>query len=597
MPEEPGEEGEAPPVGSGDENEAPTGPTHEPFSFPLLATVAKQQSMNGLRHNDHMRYRQYCARRLRRLYNVLQHKHGKGRYKATPFPEDFQDMRFLEIPLASAERAWSYGVQLKADNATAAVVNARWRRHSVNRFAKAVTWARMMEAVCKVHADQRTQLEAEAYCAFLEGVCNVEKEEWSEALTRLVRCKKVCEYLSLASGPEESAFLKARIQELEPLLRETKYNLGVSYDADQLDENDAKPEAASAQRDLSGLSYRGNGLAIPSDKIKDKLLKCLQVVKDVQVSSEVQDSNSIIERYSQISVEFGDVLKDIHSDMITVGADGQTSEWRMLEAFAREYSISMNVERNLVLLLNHLAKLEPLEDMSSSEARRICKPEEGMRYCEMLKEDISSLQELPETTDEVSSALTTYIAIVMNCRCFFMALCYNSLGKPLEAASLMDMLHARVDDPALGEPLQDPLGRLHALLDRLQQGLPTRVATWRCRGLAQLCARTTAKAAAKAQGGEDDAQGAADATARKSGAGSEVEPANLAVFPPRFRDVPCKPLLFDLAFPGLAAPDIESVLAAGRVGGAEGDKKGILGRVAGVAGGLGNRLGSFWGRK
>merc|ERR1719277_2796557 len=134
-------------------------------------------------------------------------------------------MRFLEIPMVQAERAWSYGVQLKADNAAASVFNPQFRHHAVQRFAKAMKWAQMLEALCKVHGDQRSQLEAEAYTSFLEGTYLLEKEEWQEALSKLQRCKRVCEHLALASEQVDSTLFKSKALLLAPLVRECKYNL------------------------------------------------------------------------------------------------------------------------------------------------------------------------------------------------------------------------------------------------------------------------------------------------------------------------------------------------------------------------------------
>ena len=37
------------------------------LSLDILAQVKAAQSTNGLRHSDYRRYRQYCARRLRRI--------------------------------------------------------------------------------------------------------------------------------------------------------------------------------------------------------------------------------------------------------------------------------------------------------------------------------------------------------------------------------------------------------------------------------------------------------------------------------------------------------------------------------------------------
>jgi len=302
-------------------------------------------------------------------------------------------------------------------------------------------------------------------------------------------------------------------------------------------------------------------------------LKCLESSTALKVGA-VEESATVIEKYGELSAEFGETLKDIHADMINAGdskdgAEGSSlseSEWRLLEAFVRELSICMNVERNLVLLWNHLTKLDGLQEMGSAEARKTCRPEEGMRYCDLLKEDLESLLELPETSDSISESLSAYIEVALNCRCFFLALCHSLTGKLLESAALLDMLGSR--SQKLGQALEEPLGRLHPFFDRVVEGMPTRVAAWRCRALASLCGK-----APKSKDQETD---------------------DGATFPPRVRDIPCKPLLFDLAFPCIEAPNIEELMPKSKSGGAGGEQKGLLGKVAG---GIGSRLGSLWGRK
>mmetsp|Transcript_94265 Transcript_94265/g.170263 ORF Transcript_94265/g.170263 Transcript_94265/m.170263 type:complete len:584 (-) Transcript_94265:120-1871(-) len=555
--------------------------THEPFCMKVLSTAKVSQSANGLRHNDHLRYRQYCTRRLRRLYKTLGLKHGRGRFKQAPFPGNFADARFILVPLVRAERAWSYGVQLKSDNANATAPNPRWRHHAIQRFAKAVTWAKKLEAVCKVHCDPQTQLDAECYCALLEGTWLLEKEMWAEARAKLVRCRKLCEHLGTASDKAHASIYREQIQEIEPMLRECKYNLGDSYeDGEETQASKAEPRAKDAKDSLSGLSYRGHDLVIPSEKIKAKLLKCLEMVSSLKDEPDSMTGSSVIEKYGELSVEFGEVLKDIHADMMSEGADGETVQWRMLEAFAREVSICMNIERNLVLLRNHLSKLDEIEEVTGPEARRICRPEEGMRYCDLLKVDVSLLGELPETSEALEETLAAYTKAVLNYRCLYLALCNTSLGKTLEAAALLDMLSARADEATLGGSKQpEPVGRIHGMFERMQSRLPSRVSQWRCRGLVSLCRSSSkggAKAASQLQGRAEDNR-------------------SLAAFPPKFRDIACKPLLFDLAFPCILAPIIEEMLPKGGVKlqdeGAQ--KKGL----AGLVGGLGNKLGGLWGRK
>lgn len=558
--------------------EASGPPKHEPFSVKVFGIAKGQQSANGLRHNDNLRYRQYCTRRLRRLRATLRWKNGKGRGKQVAFPSDFQDWRFLEFPLVCAERAWSYGVQLKSDNATANTWQPRWRLHSIRRFSKAVKWADFLENACKRHGDQRTQREAEAYASFMSGTLLLEKEEWAEALAKLQKCRKVCEHLALASEQAESQLFKEHARQLAPAIRECKYNLGLGYD-----EDDGEDVARTGKATLSEFCYRGHGLASPSEKVKAHLLKCLQLVGAIKVGSGEQNA-AVIEKYGELSAEFGDALKEIHSDMITAGsakegdaAGPSEKEWALLEAFAREQNICMNIERNLVLLGNLLEKLDGLEDIASSKARQTCRPEEGMRYCDLLKEDLESLRELPETSSQISTMLEAYISVALNCRCFFLGLCHMLTGKSLESAALLDMLRARLDDTTLEAALEEPLGRLHALFASIVGGMPKQVSQWKCRGLTLL---VTKAPKAKEQGDESKEE---------------------ATFPPRVRDIPCKPLLFDLAFPCIEGPDFEELLPKGRSSQGEEKGPGLMGKVAGgvgsVAGGIGSRLGSLWGRK
>jgi len=453
--------------------------------------------------------------------------------------------------------------------------------------------AQTLEGMAKVHADQRTQLEAEAYAAFLEGVWRGEREEWAEALAKVIRCRKLCEYLSLASGSEESAILKGKAAELQPLLRECKYHLGMHFDPDAPDEEEAPgTEQDRGAPDLSGLKYRDQEFAIPSEKIKGKLMKCLDLIGGIKVSEEPEeDAVAVIDRYGALSLEFREVLEDVHTDMISAGADSG-NDWRRLEAFTREYVMSVNMERNLVLLWRHLCKLRGLEEIGTIEARKVCKPEEGMRFCDMLKEDFGNLRELPDTSESLATALSMYVQIVMNCRCLFLALCYTSMGKGVESAALMEMLSSRSRDVSLEGPLHDPLSRLHAIFERIQGVLPTTVGQWRCRGLVQLMTRKP-KEKAQPQAAEDAGGKSPDKKGKRQGAAPALPGTGFAEFPPQFRDMPCKPLLFDLAFPSIEGPDFEKALQRG--GGLDGDQKGFLGRAAGAVGGLGSRLSGLWG--
>lgn len=551
------------------EVEGPLVPSHPPFVLKVFRTIKACQLQNGLRHNDHLRYRQYCTRKIARLCHKVKWKHTthRGRYKAVPFPTDFNDRRYLLILLFYIERAWSYGMQLKMDNASALKILQAVKQRSKNRFAKAVKWVTLLETTCKVHADARTQLEVEAYANFVSGVCLFEHDQITEAHAKFIRSRKICERLRVASGVEaEIEVFKIKIEELAPLIRVCRYNLGMSYDDEDMEEERSKA-VDKLSGDVSELSYRGQGFPIESEKIQTKLRKCIQMVGDLKNGLE---SDGVIERYGEVSVELGETLKVVRSDMIVAGVEAETQAWVTIEAFTRELSICMNLERNFILLYQHLKKLDKLLEIVSPESRKVFRPEEGMRFCDLLNQDLRNFRELPETTDTISDALTVYTTVALNCRCLFLALCRLTTGNILEAAALLDMLHSRVNEANVGIPSEAPLDRLHPFIEHVQEILPKSVAQWRCRAFAQLCLENTKK---ETKDVED------------AGVVGSLE--DLGVFPPKVRDVPCKPLLIDLALPCINPPDIDTLIPKRPE---DGQSHGLLGRITGT-------LGGFWGRK
>ena len=93
----------------------------------VLETVKAAQLQNGLRHRDFQRYRQYCARRLRRIRKSVKFMHGKGKQfiNKKVNAETATENRLLYLPLYNAERAWGYAMQLKEDDNLAPCVSCR----------------------------------------------------------------------------------------------------------------------------------------------------------------------------------------------------------------------------------------------------------------------------------------------------------------------------------------------------------------------------------------------------------------------------------------------------------------------------------------
>ena len=64
--------------------------------------------------------------------------------ESNPLPKEFDDAKFLTIPLVQAERAWGYGMQLKLEYASGG--DARARLHAVARFIVLKTPVRIVRS-------------------------------------------------------------------------------------------------------------------------------------------------------------------------------------------------------------------------------------------------------------------------------------------------------------------------------------------------------------------------------------------------------------------------------------------------------------------
>lgn len=117
-------------------------------TFTVLKIIREAQQQHGLRHGDYQRYRGYCSRRLQRLRKVLKIPQGDRRHfkRKDITPEMVTDDKFLQIPLAQSERAWSYAMQLRQESNT----EPRKKFHLISRLRKAVTHALELQQLMEV---------------------------------------------------------------------------------------------------------------------------------------------------------------------------------------------------------------------------------------------------------------------------------------------------------------------------------------------------------------------------------------------------------------------------------------------------------------
>ncbi|OTF72213.1 hypothetical protein BLA29_001326 [Euroglyphus maynei] len=211
------------------------------LTLEVLSIIKQSQLQHGLKHGDYQRYRQYCAKRLRRIRKALgfvQSVGSKNRstYQPKPvttqvaFDEKNQNsknaIKYLYIPLICAERSWAYAMQCKQEAST----ETRRKFHMIRRLRKAVYWSTKLRDLCNdenSRCDARTKLETCAYADYLKGLYHFELDQWQQASDLLNSAQNIYEQLYKVLKDEEIMSLyKQRLDEIKPTLRYCAFNIG-----------------------------------------------------------------------------------------------------------------------------------------------------------------------------------------------------------------------------------------------------------------------------------------------------------------------------------------------------------------------------------
>lgn len=185
------------------------------FSLDILPYIKTSQNQNGLRRAEYGRYRLFCAKRLRRIRKGVKFLHGKAKFVPKLLEvKDVKDKRYIEMLVVQAERAWAGAMECKEDRD-----NSRAKYHCWRRLAKSVSWAKKLVTITESCADARTQLEAQAYLAWMTANELFEREEWEQVKSSLMQAKTVYEKLGHAVTPEQSEYYTIRVDELTTLYR------------------------------------------------------------------------------------------------------------------------------------------------------------------------------------------------------------------------------------------------------------------------------------------------------------------------------------------------------------------------------------------
>lgn len=287
------------------------------------------------------------------------------------------------------------------------------------------------------------------------------------------------------------------------------------------------------------VTYRGTGVPVVSVEVQAAVTEAQKAVADADVHAE-----KTVEKYGTIVGTIEEALQKVHAAMLADAEAGatQAAQLKLLEAHLRELTVCSNVERSLVLL----RRLPETIGLADEKGKKVQRPEEGVRLCDMAADELASLSELPNA-DALEPGLEGLKVALRNERLLYVGLVNAAAGKVAEAVALFDLLRARLGDvPSAPTPA---LERVRMLLDEANEQLSSRVAKWRARILAQ----------------------------HELAQQEESEPVATTGrhFPPKVSPIACKPFVLDLAYQELATPSFEEFIK---------QKSGLLGKIGGGVG-------------
>lgn len=554
-------------------------PPKTALTLEILQMIKEAQQKHGLRHGDYQRYRGYCSRRLRRLRKSLHFLQGnKHRYQGREVTEELLasgDPRYILMIVVQCERAWAHAMQLRQEANT----EPRKRFHLFGRLRKAVKHAQALEVLCTASSrcDARCKLEAQAYCAYLEGTLSTELQQWKEAMESFSKAQTIYEKLAQALGEGQRALYQQRVDELSPSLRYCAYNIGdetaisdlkrmrlqgnitmAGTELDHLIEQAREKQASS----LSEVTWLGRTVPVRHEKVRLFLLAAQEAPRELAQAPDIEAKIAVHER---LLFDCKDALQLLREDLRVEGSGagpgkGSVSSLQLLHSYLVYLRQRTTVERNLLLI-------RQLEQNESGPR----KPQDLVRPYEIIVQCLGEMLQLPgveegsDFAEQVQAELLLYKAH----RVHRIGQTLAAAGRYPEAMALYRRGRDYVEQAlAASSHLTDEAVASLKELDGILEGQ-----------VYSVHAQSILGSAAEAPSAEDkEIQLLVDRldTYLEDKSLTTSKP-RIAAFPPPFEPIPCKPLFFDLALNHIEFPSLDDVVDTKKGQGLTGFVKGWLG--------------------
>ncbi|XP_068732077.1 signal recognition particle subunit SRP68-like [Montipora capricornis] len=561
------------------------------LTLEILPLIKDSQGQHGLRHGDYQRYRQYCQRRLRRLYKTMHFQHGSRHiFKSKKVTKDLlKDVRYLHIPLMDAERAWSHAMELKL----LANTEPRKKFHYIRRLRKAASHADQLQELCYGDAcDARSKLEAQAYASFMKGSVSFELQNWKEALELFRQAKTIYEKLAGAFSEEQRGMYLQRVEEITPNISYCAYNLkegstdindlmqlrlsatavGGTHDpvlTAKIDEVIAQTRDKEAAK-MTEVTWRGHTIPVKNEKARSFILHSQQSTRELDRAETLDSKLSL---YDNLLMECKDALQAVKDELKGDTGSGkirshktetQIANMQFLHVYISYIRLSKTVERNLLMAESMKRNLPPVLQTSVGEVtvesgpsnRKISKPEDLVRIYDIILQNLSDMADLPgidqdlNFSKEIAAKMLHYKAQ----RCLFVAHSYLLAKKWREALSLFTRVLSHAASAVthfqeINPPQTQVINNLQELISQTRG--------FKCSTYASYILEREVVADEPADMSLNEKPLSARLDHYVVDLSLTSKKPHVTAFPPDFEPVPCKPLFFDLAlnqvqFPSLA---------------------------------------------
>ncbi|KAJ8037657.1 Signal recognition particle subunit SRP68 [Holothuria leucospilota] len=572
----------------------------ETISLEVLKIIKDSQQRHGLRHKDYQRYRSYCTRRLQRIRKSLKFvQRNRNKFaKKVVTDEVLTDVKFLYIPLVSAEGAWSYAMQLKQE------ANSERRKgfHVITRLKKALKHAEELEALCESDkCDARSKLESQAYHLWIKGSLYFETEEWENCMDAFKSASNIYEKLASAVTEDQRVLYLERVNDIVPNLRYCAFQFGDESAIQDLRELRGKGGEMSTNIDfllqqtrekqaktLSEVYWRGRTMPVTNERVRTFLLSNKESEQELAAAT---DNEAKISIYENSLMECKDALQTLRDELKTdpnwkrgqqTGEDVSSNQY--LHTYLTYIRLTRTIERN-ILLVESLKERLPgsLAETKLEQGQKKTKPQDLIRMYDTIIQSLGEIPQLPgvEDDEDLQQEVTAKTYKFKAYRCFYLAQSYSQAKKWKEAAALFERAMHHVErstdewQSVNNGPIQAEIQELETLAEEIN-GLK-----YSAQASSILDSSDMSITKGMAQLKLKDKRPLEERLHQYSSNQPEVaSKPNFTTFPPDFKPSPCKPLFFDIALNHVEFPSLEQKLEQ---------------KKTASAGGIGGFLRGWWG--